>query len=297
MVGELAALDRRERQLLDRAGLPAFNPGFRHQGQPVVISEVGLWRIDGYPPLGPWEEYGSTKVPTEDAYLDLYCDVIVGLMSEPDCAGFSYVQLYDVEGEVNGYLTYDRRPKVPPEVIRSIHAYGLGRHWANRETRLCSTGTGRGPPVAKVQTLVPQAKMRPQSVAVYYRRPRQRLDGETISTTADGNRDRAGLGPTSRPAPLSAPCGTIPTSGSASRLTWPNFRGSAKRRRLFLELHHDEDAEIYINGKQVKSVEGFVTRYLQLPLDAAAVKTLRRAEIRSRSTATIRPAANTLTLE
>ena len=115
-------------------GLPAFNEGFRHQGQPVVISEVGLWRINGLPPLGPWAEYGSTKVPTVDAYLDLYCDVIVGLMSEPDCAGFSYVQLYDVEGEVNGYLTYDRRPKVPPEVIRSIHAYGLGRHWANAES-------------------------------------------------------------------------------------------------------------------------------------------------------------------
>ncbi len=46
--------------------------------------------------------------------------------------------------------------------------------------------------------------------------------------------------------------------------------------RLFLELHHDEDAEIYINGKQVKSVEGFVTRYLQLPLDAGAIKTLHR---------------------
>ena len=36
-----------------------------------------------------------------------------------------YVQLYDVEGEVNGYLTYDRKPKVPPEVIREIHAEGL----------------------------------------------------------------------------------------------------------------------------------------------------------------------------
>ena len=69
-----------------RPGLPAFSEGFRYQGQPVVISEVGLWRINGYPPLGPWAEYGSTKVPTVDAYLDLYCDVIVGLMSEPDCA-------------------------------------------------------------------------------------------------------------------------------------------------------------------------------------------------------------------
>ena len=32
-----------------------------------------------------------------------------------------------VEGEVNGYLTYDRRPKVAPEAIRAIHAEGLRR--------------------------------------------------------------------------------------------------------------------------------------------------------------------------
>ena len=42
-------------------------------------------------------------------------------------AGFSYVQLYDVEGEVNGYLTYDRRPKLSPEAISAIHAEGLRR--------------------------------------------------------------------------------------------------------------------------------------------------------------------------
>ena len=35
------------------------------------------------------------------------------------------MQLYDVEGEVNGYLTYDRKPKVPAEAIAAIHAEGL----------------------------------------------------------------------------------------------------------------------------------------------------------------------------
>ncbi len=47
------------------------------------------------------------------------------LMAETECAGFSYVQLYDVEGEVNGYLTYDRRPKLAPEAISAIHAEGI----------------------------------------------------------------------------------------------------------------------------------------------------------------------------
>jgi hypothetical protein len=64
-------------------------------------------------------------VPTRKAFLDLYRDFTLSLAAEPECAGFCYVQLYDVEGEVNGYLTYDRRPKVPPEAIEAIHAEGL----------------------------------------------------------------------------------------------------------------------------------------------------------------------------
>jgi hypothetical protein len=262
-------------------GLPAFNSGFRHQGQPVVISEVGLWRIDGFGPLGPWSEYGSTKVPTVDAYLDLYCDVIVGLMSEPDCAGFSYVQLYDVEGEVNGYLTYDRRPKVPPEVIRMIHAYGLGRHWANRDPISREA-------VSQVQTLCPSSRDAAQPWRF------------TTMTPNNGWKDRDFDDSAWRTGP--GGFGTDITPGAVVRTVWDtpdiwirrtfDFSGlglglgtpsggtasgdAAADGKLFLELHHDEDAEIYLNGTPIKTVEGFVTRYMNLPLDAAAVKALRQ---------------------
>jgi hypothetical protein len=36
-------------------------------------------------------------------------------------SGFCYTQLTDIEQEINGLLTYDRRPKVDPEKIREIH--------------------------------------------------------------------------------------------------------------------------------------------------------------------------------
>jgi hypothetical protein len=93
----------------------------------VVISETGNWRITELPPMGLWTPYGYGPVATVEDYLALYQDFFLALMAEPDCAGFSYVQLYDVEGEVNGYLTYDRQPKVAPEVIAGIHTEGLRR--------------------------------------------------------------------------------------------------------------------------------------------------------------------------
>jgi len=37
-----------------------------------------------------------------------------------DSAIHSYM-IYDVEGEVNGYLTYDRRWKIDPYKVREIH--------------------------------------------------------------------------------------------------------------------------------------------------------------------------------
>lgn len=202
-----------------------------------------------------------------DAYLDLYCDVIVGLMSEPDCAGFSYVQLYDVEGEVNGYLTYDRRPKVPPEVIRSIHAYGLARHWSNAE----AAGSANFP-VVEVRALVPSSRDEAQTWRYTMETPRK----DWMSVNFDDSAWQSGPGG----------FGTFGTPGAVVHTIWDtpdiwirrdfDLPDELSDGKLFLELHHDEDTEIYINGRQIKTAQGFVTRYLNLPLDDSALKALRR---------------------
>ena len=44
------------------------------------------------------------------------------LLDNPDHFALCYTQLTDVEQEQNGLYTYDRKPKFPPEEIRSILA-------------------------------------------------------------------------------------------------------------------------------------------------------------------------------
>lgn len=44
------------------------------------------------------------------------------LLDHPMMFGFCYTQLYDVEQEVNGLYTYDRRAKFDAEVIKKINA-------------------------------------------------------------------------------------------------------------------------------------------------------------------------------
>ena len=99
-----------------------YCPGYKYGNEPIIISEIGNWGIMEYSPMGRWKMYCAGPVKTTNEFLAIYRDVFTALMDEAACAGFCYVQLYDVEGEVNGYLTYDRKPKIDPALIAALHA-------------------------------------------------------------------------------------------------------------------------------------------------------------------------------
>ena len=48
--------------------------------------------------------------------------MILALLGSDTVWGFGYTQLTDIEQEINGLLTYDRRPKVEPARVREITA-------------------------------------------------------------------------------------------------------------------------------------------------------------------------------
>jgi beta-galactosidase/beta-glucuronidase len=103
---------------------PLFARGSRYRGQPIVLSEVGGFLA--IPPDIPPEKrdllyrfYDSFK--TLEELLAKYHDLMKGIASLEFLAGFCYTQLTDIEQEINGLLTYDRKPKVPPEAIAAIH--------------------------------------------------------------------------------------------------------------------------------------------------------------------------------
>jgi beta-galactosidase/beta-glucuronidase len=118
---------------------PLFVLGSRYRGQPIVLSEVGGFLM--IPPDVPPERrdllyrfYGSVHTPEE--LLAKYRDLMEGISSLPFVAGFCYTQLTDIEQEINGLLTYDRRPKVPPEQIAEIHRRLFGSEEAKDVSQL-----------------------------------------------------------------------------------------------------------------------------------------------------------------
>lgn len=103
---------------------PLFVPGSQYRGQPIVLSEVGGFLT--VPTETPREQrdmlyvfYDSFESPEE--LVQKYRDLMKGIASLPFLAGFCYTQLTDIEQELNGLLTYDRRPKVTPAKIAEIH--------------------------------------------------------------------------------------------------------------------------------------------------------------------------------
>lgn len=61
------------------------------------------------------------NIQTSDELMEKYRDLMKGIASLEFLAGYCYTQLTDIEQEINGLLTYDRKPKVPPEAIAAIH--------------------------------------------------------------------------------------------------------------------------------------------------------------------------------
>ncbi len=85
--------------------------------QPTFVSEYGgiQWSM-GKTGWG----YGNAP-KTEQEFIERYKGLTTALLDNEYMLGFCYTQLYDVEQEQNGLMTYDRKFKFDPEVIRKIN--------------------------------------------------------------------------------------------------------------------------------------------------------------------------------
>lgn len=93
-----------------------FVGGATYQGQPILITEFGGIAYK----KSEWEGWGYSGADNDEDYLQRLAAVIRPLHRSPIVQGFCYTQLTDVEQEINGLVTYDRKPKVPLEDIRRI---------------------------------------------------------------------------------------------------------------------------------------------------------------------------------
>jgi len=97
---------------------PVMWPGWPAPSAPVHLSEVGGI---GFVTKGA-KGWGYGDVPrSKTAFLKRFRDTMNAIMDIPNGCGFCYTQLTDIEQEINGLYTYDRKPKFDIAAIRRVH--------------------------------------------------------------------------------------------------------------------------------------------------------------------------------
>lgn len=95
-----------------------INPGFIDEGQPIILSEFGgvAFKKD------TGEKAWGYTVCQDEAEYENDLRRIYKAIEESNCiCGICYTQLTDVEQEVNGLMTFDRRFKIDPAIIKEIN--------------------------------------------------------------------------------------------------------------------------------------------------------------------------------
>ncbi|MGO4937442.1 glycoside hydrolase family 2 protein [Fundicoccus sp. Sow4_H7] len=115
------------------AGRPIYAEGFSYQDTPILLTEYGGI---GYK-VGEQAGWGYTSVTDEADFVSEYERVTNAVMESNHLFGFCYTQLYDVEQEINGLLTYDRQPKCPLEKIKAINSQYHSNNIATDDSEGC----------------------------------------------------------------------------------------------------------------------------------------------------------------
>jgi beta-galactosidase/beta-glucuronidase len=103
-----------------RNGREALAFGYKYNGTPFMMTEFGGIAYRVGTPLAE-NEWGYSGIePTKEKMLARLQGLITALRANSAIAGYCYTQLTDVEQEINGLMTYDRKPKASPEEFAQI---------------------------------------------------------------------------------------------------------------------------------------------------------------------------------
>lgn len=97
------------------SGREIYVVGAHYHGEPIMVTEFGgiAYQEDA-------KGWGYSSAEGPEDFLNRLKAVFEPIHKSKWLSGFCYTQLTDVEQEMNGLLTYDRKPKVSLAEIKKI---------------------------------------------------------------------------------------------------------------------------------------------------------------------------------
>ena len=117
LAAHLKALSERDELVMDKTYAPDWTgENLPYAGQPTNASEYGgmAYAADGK------KGWGYSSMQSEDAFVTSYVNLTSQLLDCEKLSGFCYTQLYDIEQEQNGLLSYDRSCKLSESAMQTI---------------------------------------------------------------------------------------------------------------------------------------------------------------------------------
>lgn len=111
---------RTEENLLNSmtADRSIYANGYSHKNTPILLTEFGGIGFEVDKEEKGW---GYTSVANGEDFIADYRRIMMAIKGSKALYGYCYTQLADVEQEINGLLTYDRKPKISLDKIKMIN--------------------------------------------------------------------------------------------------------------------------------------------------------------------------------
>lgn len=238
---------------------PAYPVGEKRFNDYIkVVGEFGGhgWPVSGHLWDTSKENWGYGGLPQSlDEWKQRYTksiSVLRDLRRQGISAGV-YTQTTDVEGEINGLLTYDRIEKVPSAWLKPLH------------DALLAT-----PDAANYIAIAPTSEDAAQTWKYITSDP---SDGWQTADFDDKSwkEGKGGFGPKDT---SDAKVGT--TWNTSDIWVRRQFNLTAKPKgNLVLRIRHDEDATVFLNGVEVARLTGHIGRYATVDLGPEAAAALK----------------------
>jgi len=249
--------DKNAGDVLDIHNYPAPRSPKPDSNRAIVLGEFGGLglAVDGHTwKKDHWGYKGMADAAQLTSQYERFLRRVYEYKNSPGLSAAVYTQTTDVEVECNGLMTYDRA-NVKPELAR-VAAVNRGDF----------SGV---PPEPMVMPVVPTSELEGKRWRYAFEKP----DDSWVKPDFDDSKWLEGMGGFGKQGTWGAVVRTEWTTKDIwlrSEIALPG----EKFKSLHFRVHHDDDAEIYINGVLAGSLEGYTSEYEEVPITRAGLEVL-----------------------